>query len=199
MMEAAACTRHGQAEAAGRTSDGWKKFLRNHPNVLFLFIIAAVAACAGAVMVLLWFVGHAQSTGMVPATLGLWTAGNLVTFFLYLIFWELLLVGMPAAVAGTAGWRWWKRLPGQEREEYHFSRKRSRKMGESSGISLLFYIAFFVKVYLDGNWNVAIASWGLDYVVYSIVWILASGLIIIGIPGAIGAVWWLRREMEKTP
>jgi uncharacterized MAPEG superfamily protein len=180
-------------------SEGWKKFLRKHWNILALFVAAAVLASVGAVYVFLWFVGDAQSTGLVPTILGLWTMGNLVTFVLYVIFWELLLIGVPVALAAVAGWLWWRRLPSDEKKEYHFFGRRSRTTSGGGGISLLFFVAFCIKVFVDGNWNVAIATWTLDYIVYSMLWILIWVVVIFGIPAAIGISWWIRHEMKKKP
>jgi hypothetical protein len=181
-------------------SEVWKKFLRKHWNVLGLFVVAAILASVGAVYVFFWVVGDAQSTGMVPTTLGLWTMGNLVTFVLHMIFWELLLIGVPAIIGAVAGWLWWRKLPSEEKKEYHFFGKRSRATsGGGGGISLLFFVAFCIKVFLDGNWNVAIATWTFDYVVYSMLWILIWILVIFGIPIAIGVIWWIRHEMKKKP
>ncbi len=180
-------------------SDVWKKFLRKHWNMLALFVVAVILALVGAIYVFLWFVGDAQSTGMVPATLGLWTMGNLVTFILYAIFWELLLIGVPVVLAAVAGWLWWRRLPSEEKKEYHFFGKRSRTTSGGGGISLLFFVAFCIKVFTDGNWNVAFATWTFDYVVYSMLWILIWILVIFGIPIAIGVIWWIRHEMKKKP
>ena len=61
-------------------SGAWKKFLKKHWTMFALFVVAAILASVGAIYVFLWFVGDAQSTGMVPSTLGLWTMGNMVTF-----------------------------------------------------------------------------------------------------------------------
>ena len=180
-------------------SEIWKKFLRKHWNMLALFVVAVILALVGAVYVFLWYVGNAQSTGMVPRILGLWTMENLVTFILYAIFWELLLIGIPAIIGAIIGWLWWRRLPLEERKEYHFFGRRSRATGGGGGISLLFFVAFCVKVFVDGKWNVAIATWTFDYVVYSMLWILIWILVIFGIPATIGAVWWIRHEMKKKP
>ena len=181
-------------------SEGWKKFLRKHWNMVALFVVAVILASVGAIYVFLWFVGDAQSTGLVPATLGLWTMGHLVTFILYAIFWELLLIGVPVILAAVAGWLWWRRLPSDENMEYHFFGKRSRATSGGGGaVSLLFFVAFCIKVFIDGNWNVAFATWAFDYVVYSMVWILIWILVIFGIPIAIGVIWWIRHEMRKKP
>jgi hypothetical protein len=177
----------------------WKKFVRKHWNIVAIFVVAGILAFTGAVYVYLWFVGDAQSTGLVPSTIGLLTMENIVMSTLHLIFWELLFIGIPAIVGAVAGWQWWKRLPEEEKKEYQFSGKRLRTTSGGSGVSLLFFIAFCIKVFIDGNWNVAIASWTLDYVVGSTVTILVWTAIIFGIPAAIGVSWWIHHEIKKNP
>jgi hypothetical protein len=173
----------------------WRGFMRRHWGAAAMFVLAVALAFIGAVYVFLWFVADAQSSGMVPGVLGLWTMANLVTFILYAVFWELLLIGVPIAIAAVVGWQWWKRLPEEERRGYHFGgRKRSEGGG---GVSLLFFIAFCIKVFVDGKWNVPIATFTLDYVVGSMITILVWGLIMFGIPIAIGLTWWISREMKK--
>jgi hypothetical protein len=176
---------------------GWKAFLRKHWKITALFVVGAVLALVASVLVFLWFVGDAQSTGMVPMTLRFWTMSNLVTFILHLIFWELVLIGIPVGIAAVGGWQWWKRLPDEEKKEYHFFSSRSRTTGGSGGISILFFIAFCIKVFIDGNWNVAISSWSLDYVVESMISILIWVAIIFGIPAAIGVILWINYSMKK--
>jgi hypothetical protein len=105
-------------------------------------------------------------------------------------FWELLLVGIPAAVGAVIGWQWWKRLPGEEKKEYHFSGRRSRSRNAGGAISPLLFIAFALKVYFDGKWNVAISAYTLDYVVGSMITILVWMAVVFGIPLAIGGIWW---------
>ncbi len=131
--------------------------------MLSLFVVGAILASFVAVYVFLWIVGYAQSTGLVPTTLGMWSMGNMVTFLLHLIFWEVIIVGIPVILASVAGWLWWKKLPDEKKKEYHFFSTRSRSTSEGGGaISLLFWIAFCIKVFTDGNWNVAVATWTLD-------------------------------------
>jgi hypothetical protein len=72
---------------------GWKKFIRKHRGIFALFVLGVAIAAAGAVYVFLWFLANAQSTGMVPVSLGQWKMGSLVTFIVYAVFWELLLIG----------------------------------------------------------------------------------------------------------
>jgi hypothetical protein len=180
-------------------SENWKKFLRKHWKIVALFVVAGILAFFGAIYVYLWFVADAQATGMVPSSLGLWTMGNLVKFILSLILWELILIGIPAILGSIVGWLWWRKLPGEEKMGYHLFGKRSRMTSGGNGISLLLFIAFCIKIYLDGNWNVAFSTWTLDYVANTVISILIWVLIIFGIPVAIGMIWWIHHEIKNKP
>jgi hypothetical protein len=125
--------------------------------------------------------------------------GNVVAFILYAIFWELLLIGVPVAIGAVVGWLWWRNLPSEEKMEYHFSGRGSRATGGGGGVSIGLFVLFCIKVYVDGNWNVPIGTWTLDYVVYSLLTILIWIIVIFGIPAAIVAVWWIQHEIRKKP
>jgi hypothetical protein len=188
-----------EIEAQKEGSD-WKRFIRKHWGIFAVFIAAGVLAVTGAVYVFVWFIGTAQSTGLMPSTLGLWSMGNIVTFILHAVFWELILIGIPAVIGAIVGWQWWKRLPEAEKQEYHLSGSRSHKSrGAQGAISPLLFIVFAIKVYVDGNWNVAVSTWTLDYVVGSMVTILIWIVAIFAIPAVVGIIWWIRHEMNKTP
>jgi hypothetical protein len=93
-------------------------------------------------------------------------------------------------------WQWWRRILENEWRGFRFGKRPGKGRGGGGG-SLLFFIAFCIKVYVDGNWNVPIATFTVNYVVNSFVLILAWVAVIIGIPGTIVAVWWVRREIKK--
>jgi len=181
----------------------WKKFLRKQWKMVVLFIVGAILASVGATLVYLWVVGEVQLAGLVPATLGLWSMGHLVTFLLRLVFWEVLIIGVPVILAAVAIiFLWWKKIPDRERREYrrgHLFGTRSRTTSGKDVLSPLVFIAFCIKVFLDGNWNVAFGTWTFDYVVYSFLWALIWVLIIFGIPMVLGGTWWIRHEMKKKP
>jgi hypothetical protein len=183
-------------EQCGKENDSWKKFLKHHWNMLIFWIIAAIITAIGAVLVYSWFVGDAQSTNMVPSILGQWSMGDIVTFILHLVFWELLIIGIPIAIAAIIGWLWWKKIPDNERNEYQFFGKGTRSERGGGGISFLFFVVFCLKVYIDGNWNIAIASWTLDYVVDSTITILFWGAIVFGIPAIIIGLIWLSHKKK---
>lgn len=183
------------APAPEKESSDWGRFLGKHWRIFAVFIAVAILAIAGAVYVFVWFTGNAQSTGLVPASLGLWTMNNIIMFILNIIFWELVLIGIPVAVGAVIGWQWWRRLPEEEKMEYHLSGKRSKTRNAGGAISPLLFIALALKVYVDGNWNQAISTYSLDYVVGSMVTILIWTAAIFAIPAIAGLVWWIHREM----
>ena len=153
-----------------KTEYDWNRFIRKHIAVFAVFVAAAIIA--------------------------MWSMNSLVMFILHAIFWEIMLVGIPVAVAAIAGWLWWRRLPDYEKPE---SNKSSRSRDAGGAVSLLLFIAFAIKVYVDGYWNVAIASFTLDYVVGSMVTILIWIAAIFAIPAIIGLTWWLISGRNKKP
>jgi len=181
----------------GKDSD-WKTFMRKHWKVVAVFLVAIILAVVDAVYVFWWFTGYAQTTSLVPSSLGLWSMANLVYFILYLIFWEFVFVGIPAIIGAIIGWQWWKRLP-EEEKNYHFFGRGSRSRNAGGAVSTLLFVAFAIKVYVDGNWNAAISTYTLDYVVGSTITILAWTAVIFGIPATIGAIWWIHHEIHRKP
>jgi hypothetical protein len=177
------------------SASGWT-FIKRHKAAFASFVAAAVAIAIWAVYVFWWFTGNAQSTGLVPSTLALWTMGNLVNFIIYSILWEILLVGIPVAAGAIGAWMWWRRLPYDERMGYHWRGRRSA--GGSGGVGGLLFIAFAIKVYFDGNWNAPFSSYTLNYVVGSMITILAYVAVIVGIPVAVGLTWWISRHMKSA-
>jgi hypothetical protein len=174
-----------------------QRFIRKHWTAFAVFVLAAISALAAVVYVFIWFTGIAQTVGIVPLTLSLWSMDNVVMFILHAIFWELVLIGIPVAIGAVVGWIWWRRLPQEEKQQYHLSGKGSKGRDAGGVISHLLFIAFAIKVYIDGNWNTAIASFSLDYVVGSMVTILLWVIAIFTIPSIIALIWWISRGRTK--
>jgi len=183
--------------AADEKGSGWAKFIAKHWMAFAVFMAAGILAVAGSVYVFVWFTGNAQSIALVPSTLGAWSMNDFVLFILHAIFWELVLIGIPVAVGAIIGWIWWKKLPSEE--TYHLSGKKGSKSNRAGGaISPLLFIAFAIKVYVDGNWTLAFSSYTLDYVVGSMVTILIWIAAIFAIPAIVGIVWWVHHERTKN-
>jgi len=175
----------------------WKKFVKNHLNMLIFWIISAIVAAIGAVYVYQWFATDAQSTNMVPSILGQWSLSHMITFILHLVFWELLIIGIPVAILAILGWLWWKQIPTEERNEYKFFGKGTKSERGGEGFSFLFFVAFCLKVYIDGNWDMPISAWTLEYVVDSVITLLFWGAIVVGIPAIIIGLLYLVNQAKK--
>jgi hypothetical protein len=180
--------------AVAKGSD-WRGFFRRHWGIFVVFAVAVVLAVVGAVYVFVWFAGNAQSIGLVPSTLSLWSMNNLVMFILHAVFWELVLIGIPVAVGAIIGWQLWKRIPEEERKA--LSTKSPRSRTAEGAVSPLLFVAFAIKVYVDGFWNAPLAGFSLDYVVGSMVTILIWIAIIFAIPAAVGLIWWISRGKNQ--
>jgi len=178
---------------------GWGGFLHKHSGAFAAFVAAVVLVAIGGVYVFVWFTGYAQTSGLVPSLLNLWSIANSVTFILHAIFWELVLIGIPAVIGALFGWQWWRLLPKEEKSQYNLSGKPSKSRGAGGAVSPLLFIAFAIKVYVDGNWNQAIASWNLDYVIGSMITILIWTTAIFAVPAIISLVWWVSREKKRIP
>lgn len=181
----------------GRERDGkaWRGFLRRHWKMTLAIIGEAVVATVAAILVFLWVVADAQATGLVPAGLGAWTVGHVLTFLLSVVLWELLLVASwTIPIAAAAYFLWYRRLPGEERRALEGGPRRSRSTGENGGISFFIAVVWFVLVWIDGKWNRAFQDWTFNDWVYS--WVAAGlvVLVILGIPAVIFVLWSLSRE-----
>ncbi len=175
----------------------WKKFLRNHWKMVIVAAGAIAGAVIGAVFVFLWVLDWALGT-IVPTTLGAWTVGYCFIFFLNILLYEFLIIGLPVIAGVICGYLWYRNLPEEERAEYKEPKKK-RSSGGGGAISFVVTIVWLIIVYTDNMWNYPFQNWGLDYLIFS--WLIACGwvLLIGGIPALIGGIWWLRREVLKEP
>ncbi len=159
--------------------------IREHWKVFTVAIIGFVAAIAGALLVLFWFMETSVIGAMGTATIGEWTLAWIWGFFIFLILWELLFVGIPVGVAFGLGWYlWWKRLPAEEKAEFR-GRWRGRRTAESGGFGFAMFIAYSIYMYIKGDFSTPFEDYPYTYWVYSWFETLAWLLVIVGIPAAI--------------
>ena len=57
-------------EVEAEQGSDWKRFMKKHWIAIATFVLAIILAAAFAVYVFWWFTGYAQTTGLVPSTLG---------------------------------------------------------------------------------------------------------------------------------
>jgi hypothetical protein len=167
--------------------------------VLILCIAAIVILCIIAVNVGIWHIQTSPIGNYGNATIDQWSLDWIVGFFIVLILWELLFVGIPAGLFfGLGGYLWWRRLPADDKEWYKEEDKKSHKTRNASGGSgLLFFIAYCIYIAIEGNYYAAFGSQPYSYWVYSYFLTILWLLIIVGIPIAIAGLIYLRYWLNK--
>jgi hypothetical protein len=166
--------------------------------VLFLFIATIIILSIIAIKVFIWQIQTSPIGNYGNATFDQWSLDWIVRFFIVLILWELLFVGVPAGlIFGLGGYLWWQRLPGQEKSKFKEEGKKSHKSRGAGGCGLFMFIAYCIYVAIDGNYYAPFGSQPYSYWVYSYLLTIGWLLIIVGIPVAIGGLIYLRYWLNK--
>ena len=166
------------------------RFLKKYWKVsMGLVAMVAIAAIVG-VLVLLWQVNEAT----VPATLGEWSIGIVISFCLNLVFWELLLVGSWISVLIIIFYfQWYSKLPEEDRRKW--SGRGTRE--NSDAIGLFVGLAWLLILYIDNRWDLTFNSWTFTDWVFS--WLIAAFWVFLigGIVVSIGLIAWFVSEKQK--
>jgi hypothetical protein len=179
----------------------WKQKITKHWKAFTALIIGCVAATIGAIWVLFWFIDTSAVGAMGMATIGEWTVAWIWEFFIFLMLWELLIVGIPAAVAFGVGWYLWrKRLSDEEKAEFK-GRWRGKGTAEGGGCGFFMFIAFSIYLYIQGDLYTPLGDHPYLYWVYSWFYTLGWLLVIVGIPAAIilTIVYFTVWHKKETP
>jgi len=165
----------------------WKKKIKEHMPLFIIIIIAAVVAFIGALVVIIWFIETSPIGAQGTALIGDWSLDWIVGFYILIILFELLFVGIPAGLFfGVGGYIWWKRLPEEEKAEYKAREKknkhRKRNAGGSGGGSFLMFIAYCIYMGIQGSYYAPFSSQPYSYWVYGMFYTLMWMFIIFGIP-----------------
>jgi len=178
----------------------WGRKIKDHWGVLAVSIIGCVLAVVGALLVLFWFIETSPIGAMGTATVGEWTLAWIWEFLIFLILWELLIVGIPVGVALVVGWHfWWNRLPAEEKAEFK-GRWRGRGTAEGGGFGFAMFIAYSIYMYINGDFFTPFGDYPYTHWVYSWFLTLAWLLVVFGIPAAIILIIvyfkvWRKKEM----
>lgn len=165
----------------------WPMKIKEHWKAFIVFVIGCIFALAGALYVLFWHI-ESSSIGLNgTATIGEWTIAWIWQFFIYLIIWELIFVGIPVAIAFGLGWYvFWKRLSEKEKAEFKGrEKKKHRGSSASAGFGIVTFIVFSIYMYLKGEIYTPFNNHPYSYWIYS--WFEALGwlLLIAAIPAVI--------------
>ncbi len=118
------------------------------------------------------------------------------------ILLEFLKVVLPAgAYFGITGFLWWSKLNNEDKEELKSKWKKEeekekkyrRNVGGGWG-GLVFFLSLII-IFIDGNWDTAIASLPFSYYVFVCFWVAFWAAIVFGIPFLI-VIYWLSRKID---
>ncbi len=171
----------------------WKKTIKNHLTAFIVVIIAGAIAFIGALLVVIWFIETSPIGAQGTALIGAWNLDWIVGFYILIILFELLFVGIPAGLFfGVGGYIWWSRLPDEEKAEFKAREKknkhRKRNAGGSGGGGLFMFIAYCIYISLSSNginYYAPFSSQPYSYWVYGMFYTLMWIFIIIGVPAGI--------------
>jgi len=170
---------------------------------LIVFVVGCIAALIGAVLVLFWYMETSTIGAMGTATIGEWSVVMIWSFFIYLILWELVIIGIPAGIAFGVGWYvFWRQLPDQEKSMFKArDKKKHHGSSASGGFGLFMFIALSIYLYIIGEINTPLGDQSYSFWVYS--WFTALGwlLIIAAVPAALILILvyftvWKKKRIE---
>ena len=170
----------------------WKNFIKKHRNSFIIAIIAGICCIIGLILILLWVIEANPFVDPRTGRLGNWTLNYVVGTIILLIIWDLLFVGVPAALFfGIGGYLWWRRLPEEEKQEIkerdkkEKSRKAQKYGGGGGGFGIFMFIAYCIYIAVDGNYNKAFGLKPYTYWLYSYMLTFMWIIIVFGIPAAV--------------
>ncbi|MFX1320602.1 MAG: hypothetical protein ACFFAQ_03050 [Promethearchaeota archaeon] len=168
----------------------WKNIIKQYWKIFVICIIAVIVCAIGVLLVLVWFIETSTLGGQGEWTFNQWTLNYVVGFMILIILWELLLVGVPAALFfGVGGYLWWKKLPDEEKQVFKGREKREKKKykhsknwGGGGGFNIFMFIAYCIVIAIDGNYNTRFGQLDYSYFIYAWFFTIMWLLIIFGIP-----------------
>jgi hypothetical protein len=168
-----------------------RNFLRKYWKMTTVMVALIIVAIAEALVVLLWVIADMQTLGLIPATLGLWSVGHIITFILHIIFWELLLVGIWVIVAAMIFYlKWYNNLP----EEDKFPKRERGRREEGDAFGFFIGITWLIIIWFTNRWDVTFNAWTVNDWVFTWLSAVFIDLLIIGIPVLLYFIYWIRKE-----
>jgi hypothetical protein len=181
-----------------------KLMLQRHWKVGILWIIGIVGAVVGAILTLSFVIVNSDIGGYGTWTIGDFSFGTVIIFLLWLALWELLFVGLPAAAYfGLTFGLWWYRLPDEEKELIKQKRGKEEGMKQKSNAAggvfgFIVFIVFLILISIDGNLFTRFNSIPYTYWIITFFWAIFWICIVVGIPGLIGGLVYLRKKLKTA-
>ena len=179
----------------------YKELCKKHWKILTIFIIAGIGCVIGLFLVLLFQINTSWVGGNGTWNLGEFSIGTTLLFCIQLMLWEFLLVFLPGiAFFCITGYLWWKKLPEEEKNEIKEREKKERELktkqyGGGGAIGFFIWIAFFIIVFVQGNWLTPFNALSYTYFVTAGLQALLWIVLLIILPAVIlGLIWFIRKN-----
>ena len=184
----------------------WKRIIKKHWYVMLIYGIAFVGLVIGVFLVLQKFIGSPDIAGGGSWTFDQFSLGAAILWILILIGWELLLVILPFLVycGIVTAILWYKVISEEDKATIKNRTKKEKKKhrkqyGGGGAAGILFFIAFLLVVFIDGNLWTPAGSLSYSYYIYAYLVGFMWTLIVLGIPGLIIGIIFLRKWWKKIP
>lgn len=168
----------------------WKKKIKEHWKAFAILIAAGVCLVAWAIAVFFWFMYITPIGANGTLTIDLWTLEMVLLFMIFSFLFELLFVGVPAALFfGVGGYIWWRRLPAEEKQEFKDREKKkthkARNAGGGGGGGFFMFIVYYVYMVVIGFYNVPFGNQPYIFWIIHCFLALMWMLIVLGGPALI--------------
>ena len=183
----------------------WKKIIKKYWYFVLVYTIAIIGLIIGIFLVLKGYIESPDIAGGGSWTFNDFSLGTAILWVLFLCLREFLLVFLPfISFCGILTVIIWYKVLTDEEKRALKNMEKKEKHGKKikkggSGMSVLFFIAFAIAVYLDGNFWVPAGN--LSYSYYIFAWLVGFfwTLIVLGIPILIGGMLYLRKKWKQIP
>ncbi len=183
----------------------WKVLVLKHWPKLIPFVVGIVVCCIGFILVFLWHMLSSPFGSGGTWTFNQWSFATVFAFVFWWVVWELLIVGLPAAVYFGAlfGGIWYGPFLSEtekaEIKRYNDERERAKKqyksIGGSGGFGFFVLLGVFLKAFIEGNWETQFAYLPFSYFAYSWIIVTIWIAIIFGIPLTIVGIIYLAKKL----
>jgi len=168
-----------------------RNFLRKYWKMTTFMVALMIVAIVEALVVFLWVIADLQTLGVIQATLGLLSVGQIISLILHLIFWEIILVGLWVLFAAALLYlKWYNNLP----EEDKFPKRERGRREEGDAFGFFIGITWLILIWFTGRWEVAFNAWTINDWIFTWLQALLIDLLIIGIPVLLYFIYWIRKE-----
>ncbi|MFX0147406.1 MAG: hypothetical protein ACFE8E_06615 [Candidatus Hodarchaeota archaeon] len=168
----------------------WSGMIKKYWYALLIYCIGFIGAIVGVILVFLRYIGDPGIAGGGTWTFADFSVGYLILWCIFLILWELLLVGLPviAYLAIVTAIFWFVVLSEEDKTAIKGRERKERKIKKTSGGSgaagFLFFIAFICVLAIDGRLFIPFNTPGLYYTYFIFAYLVGVmwTLIVLGIP-----------------